>query len=222
MSDNKNEHVVIALFDNQQFADYGIDHLKQWDRANDEVKIGVIGTIFKKGDKVKTHVAHKTGGGAKVGLVLGVIAAILSGGTTLIAGAVAGGVAGGVAGSFFKKSLHLTKEETDALGQELDRGRVAVVVTCDEAEVEAVSQQLTQWGGDVKGYAVPTEAVAEAAAALPETTEEPAADEAAAAEATAQPAAETTAAPEATAAPAAAPEATADPAPPADAADKPA
>ncbi|MFN8485589.1 MAG: DUF1269 domain-containing protein [Anaerolineae bacterium] len=212
MSDNKNEHVVIALFDNEEFANFGIEHLKQWDRANDEIKLGVIGTISKKGDKVKTHVAHKTGKGAKVGAVLGIIAAILSGGTTLIAGVVVGGVAGGVAGSFFKKSLHLTKEEIDALGQELDRGKVAVVVTCDDAEVEPLKQQLTQWGGDVKGYAVPAEALTEAAAAMPET-----AAEEAPADATDAPAAEA-AAPEAEApAEAAAPEAA-----PADGADKPA
>ncbi|MFN8473649.1 MAG: hypothetical protein U0822_15780 [Anaerolineae bacterium] len=148
MSDNKNEQVVIALFDNQQFADFGIDHLKQWDRANDEIKLGVIGTITKHGDKVKTHVD----------------------------------------GSLFNRSLHLTKEQIDALGEELDRGKVAVVVTCDENEVEPLKEQLARWGADVKGYGVPTEAFAEAAAAIPEHPDAaaaPAAADAPSAEATA-------------------------------------
>ncbi len=209
MSDNKNEHVVIALFDNQQFADYGIDNLKQWDRANDDIKLGVIGTITKKGDKVKTHVAHRTGGGAKVGAVLGIIAGVLSGGVTLVAGAVGGAVLGGIGGSVFKKSLHLTKEEIQALGQELDKGRVAVVVTCDENEVEALSQELARWGGDVKGYAVPAEALSEAAAAVAAAPAEPAEEEAPAAGAAAEPPA-AEAAPETAPVAEAAPEATAE------------
>ena len=176
MSDNKNDQVVVALFDNDEFANYGISHLKEWDRANADIKLGVIGKISKEGDKVKTHVAHKTGKGAKVGAVLGIIAAVLSGGATLVAGTVAGGVLGGVTGSFFKKSLNLTKEEIEALGQGLDRGKVAVVVTCDNGEVAPLSQELTQLGGDVKGYAVPTEALTEAAAAMPAVADETAAD----------------------------------------------
>jgi hypothetical protein len=165
MSNNKNDHVVIALFENEDFANYGIDLLKKWDWEEKTVTLGAIGVIQKKGDKVKTHVPHKTGKGAKVGTVLGIIAAVLTGGTSWIVGAAGGAALGGITGSFFKKSLHLTKEEIQALGQELDRGKVAVVVTCDADEVEATSQKLTQYGGDVKGYAVPEAALTEVAAA---------------------------------------------------------
>jgi hypothetical protein len=165
MSDNKNDHVVIAIFENEDFANYGIDLLKKWDWEEATVKLGAIGVIQKKGDKIKTHVPHKTGKGAKVGTVLGIITAVLTGGTSWIVGAAGGAALGGAAGAFFKKSLHLSKEEVQALGQELERGRVAVVVTCDEHEVDATSAKLTQYGGDVKGYAVPEAALTEAAAA---------------------------------------------------------
>jgi hypothetical protein len=169
MANNKNDQVVIALFDSEDFANYGIDLLKKWDYATEEVKLGSIGTISMKGGKVKTHVPHKTGGGAKVGAVVGLIAAVLTGGTSWIVGAIGGSALGGITGAFFKKSLHLTKQEIEALGKQLENGKVAVVVTCDEHEVEATRKQLAQYGGTLTSYAVPEEALTEAADALADT-----------------------------------------------------
>src|SRR6478672_1990126 len=125
MADNKNDHVVIALFESEDAADQAKKGLQDWDKANDDIKLGAIGTITKKGDKVKTHVGRKTGGGAKVGAALGVTAAVLSGGLTLIPGAVAGAVGGGALGTFFKKSTNLTKEEIQALKKKLNEDKVA-------------------------------------------------------------------------------------------------
>ena len=47
MSDekDKNENVVIAIFDDEESANESIEGLKQWDRVNDEIKLGAIGTI---------------------------------------------------------------------------------------------------------------------------------------------------------------------------------
>src|SRR3954451_3215334 len=129
MAENKNDHVVIAIFNGQDAAKQAIQGLQSWDDANEDIKLGAIGTIYKDGDKIKTHVGRKTGSGAKVGSILGVIAAVLSGGVTLIAGVAAGLIGGGAIGSFFKKSMHMTKEEVEALGPKLDAGHVAVVVT---------------------------------------------------------------------------------------------
>ena len=192
MSDNKNEHAVVAIFDNSAAADAAIDSLKSWDKANDEIKLGAIGVISKDGDKVKTQTGRKGGSGAKAGAIVGVIAGVLSGGVTLIGGALAGALGGGVLGSFFKKSIALSKEEIAQIGAELDAGRVAVVVACDDNEVEATSAQLAQAGGKVTNYAMPAgtlEATAEAIDAV-----EAAAPEA---EAEAAPEAEAEAAPEA-------------------------
>ena len=86
MSDDKdkNENVVIAIFDDEESANESIDGLKQWDRVNDEIKLGAIGTITKDGDKVKTHVGRKVGKGAAVGATVGVIAAALTGGAAFV------------------------------------------------------------------------------------------------------------------------------------------
>lgn len=199
MSDNKNEHAVVAIFDNSAAADAAIDNLQNWDKANDAIKLGAIGVISKDGDKIKTHTGRKGGSGAKAGAIVGVIAGVLSGGLTLIGGALAGALGGGVLGSFFKKSLALSKEEIAQIGAELDAGRVAVVVACDDDEVEATSAQLAQAGGKVTNYAMPAgtleataEAIDAAEAAAPEAETTEAAPEAEATEAAPAAEAETT------------------------------
>jgi outer membrane lipoprotein SlyB len=166
MSKDKNDHVLIALFGNEDAANQAIVFLKDWDLASDDIKLGAIGTITKQGDKVKTNVGRKTGKGAKVGAVLFVASAVLSGGGTLVASAATGAAAGGVAGSFFKKSTNLTKEEIQQLGTKLEVGHIAVIVTCDEDEMEATSAKLSDAGGQVQSYAVPAEALDEATQAV--------------------------------------------------------
>ena len=166
MADNQNEHVVVAIFPNQTAADHAIADLKAWDFDEFAVKLGAMGTIVKHGDQIKTHVGHKTGRGAGVGAVVGLIAGVLSGGLTLLGGLLAGTAVGGGAGAFMKQSLHLTKAEIDALGTELDAGKVAVVVTCDAAEIEPTKAQLEAYGGTTRTYAVPQAALAEATQAM--------------------------------------------------------
>jgi uncharacterized membrane protein len=157
--------VVIAIFSDEDAAKKASKALQDWDKANDDIKLGAIGTISKKGDDVKTSVGRKTGKGAKVGATVGVVAAVLSGGITLIPGLVYGAAGGGVLGTFFKKSLNLTKEEIEELGKKLDSGKVALVVTLSENEVEPTSKQLADLGGEVQSYEVPSEALDEVVAA---------------------------------------------------------
>jgi hypothetical protein len=159
---DKNEHVVIAIFPSQSAADSAMEGLKQWDGANDEVKLGAVGTISKEKGKLKTSVGRNTGKGAAVGATVGIIAGVLSGGLTLIGGALAGSLAGGGVGAVMKKSLHMTKEEIAALDPELDGGNVALVVTCDDYEVGPTQEWLAGAGGAVRGYTIPSEALQEA------------------------------------------------------------
>ena len=111
MSDNKNEQVIVAFFDSKTAADDAINDLQAWDKANDEIKLGALGTLVKENGKVKTNVGRKTGKGAAVGTVVGIIAAILSGGLTLIGVVLVGGASGSIVGAFMKKSTNLTKAE---------------------------------------------------------------------------------------------------------------
>lgn len=161
MAGNSNDQVVIAFFPSAEEAERAAEALKKWDDANDDIKLGAVGTISKDGDDVKTQLGRKTGKGLAVGAVLGVVAAAL-GPVGLIGGAVAGGAFGGVVGSFLKKSVNLDKDAIAKIGAELDRGQVAVVVACDDFEVGPTSDQLAMAGGTVQQYEVPTEALEEA------------------------------------------------------------
>jgi len=76
------KQLVLAFFANEAAADEAVNQIKQWDKASKDVKLGAIGVLVKddKG-KIKTHKLgkRKTGGGA----VLGVLAAVLTGGVSL-------------------------------------------------------------------------------------------------------------------------------------------
>lgn len=163
---NENEHVVIALYPDKKTADETVENLKQWDRAHDDIKLGAIGTIYMEDGEVKSHVPHKVGRGATVGAIVGITVGVLTGPIGLVGGALAGAVAGGALGTFFKQSLNLTEEVIAGLGNDLQAGKVAIVVNCDDYEVTPTESILQYHGGEVKTYQVPAEAVREAAEAM--------------------------------------------------------
>jgi hypothetical protein len=163
---DKNDNVVVAVFEDRAAAEAAIDRIKKWDKSADDIKLGAIGLLYKEGDKVKSSINHQGGRGLKVGAVVGVIAGVLTGGVGLIGGAAAGGLMGGALGSFFAKSLNLNEAECNALGMELELGKAAVVVTLDEYEIVSTRNHLEHAGGVAKVYIVPSDAVDEAAGAL--------------------------------------------------------
>ncbi len=154
---NKNKHVIISYFPNPEAALDAAKQLKKWDKANKDIKLGGIGILTWKKNKVKTRkVGSRAGGtGAKWGIALGAVTGILSGGVTLIGGAVAGAAGGAVLGALFHKSLGLTDADKERLEQFLQDGGAAVVVMADEIEVYPTSAELTSLGGKVENYLVP-------------------------------------------------------------------
>ena len=68
---------------------------------------------------------------------------------------------GGVIGAFMKRSLNLTEAKLQAIGAELEGGKVAVVVTCDAYEIEGTTAQLSNAGGAVRVYTILSEALEE-------------------------------------------------------------
>lgn len=166
MSKEKKDHVVIALLENEAAAEAAKDALEKWDKDDKDLKLGNIGWIYMKDGKVKTHMGHKTGKGVETGAILGIIAGVLSGGLTVVAGAIGAGALGGIAGAFFKKSTNLTKENIEAIGKELESGQVALIVTCKESDVEAVNSELTTLGASATAYAVKDGALTEAGEAM--------------------------------------------------------
>ena len=161
------KQLILAFFENEAAADQAVGAVKQWDKASKEIKLGAIGILVKddKG-KIKTHKLgkRKTGTGA----VLFGLAAVLTGGATLLAGAVFGGIVG----AFFRKGLGISKDELARIDGELDGGKAAVAILAAPDEAAAVSAKLAELGGKPESYEVSEEVVQEAEAAAEEMPEE--------------------------------------------------
>ncbi|HTD80374.1 MAG TPA: DUF1269 domain-containing protein [Chloroflexota bacterium] len=178
------EVAVITLFDDAAKAEQAAKDLMGWDKANDDVKLGAIGLLTREGGtwgegeiKTKNYSARNTRKGAKVGMGLGVLAAVLSGGLTLVPTVVGGAVAGGAAGSLSRKGLGLTDEDREQLAKELDGGHAALLVMCDEGEVKATTEYLAAAGGTPHSHPINATdlqaAAAEATAAAPAASAQP-------------------------------------------------
>ncbi len=168
MADGSNQ-LVLAFFDSEADADRAASDLKAWDGASDEVKLGAIGVLVKdENGKIKTHKlgARAGGKGAKTGIILGVVAAILSGGVTLLGGIVGGAVGGGILGSLFHRGLGMSDDDISRIGHELDQGRAAVGVVVTAAEAPSVSAMLKDLGGKPESHSVADEAMDKATTAV--------------------------------------------------------
>ncbi|MEZ4557927.1 MAG: DUF1269 domain-containing protein [Caldilineaceae bacterium] len=157
MSENLNEQVIVGFFADAAAADHAADALRNWDKANDDIKLGTMGRITLGEDgkvEAKRYGAARAGRGALVGGAIGILAAGVTGGLSLLAGAVGGGAIGGVTGKLTHGSLGLTDEAAAQIKQHLTDGGAALVVLCDDFEVEPTMAQLKAAGGKVQGFGV--------------------------------------------------------------------
>jgi len=160
---NENKHVVIAYFSSKAQAEQTAERIKEWDKGNDDIKLGGIGILTADKGKIKTRkVGRRAGGtGAKWGLALGAVTGILSGGVTLIGGAVAGSASGAVLGALFHKSLGLSDADKARLEQHLQSAGAALVVMADEHEVTPTKAELVALGGQAEDYTLPEETISQ-------------------------------------------------------------
>ena len=154
------KQLVLAFYANEEAADQVVKEIKQWDKASKDIKLGSIGVLVKddKG-KVKTHklgARHTTTGAAA-----GVLAAVLSGGVSLVGGVVLGSLVG----AFIHKGLGMSKDDLARIGGELDGGKAAVALLAASDEAAAVTAKLKELGGVVETHEVTEEALEEAVAA---------------------------------------------------------
>lgn len=162
-----NKQLVVAFFDSEEAADEAVEQIRAWDKGRGDIEIENIGILVKdKKGKIKTHKLgkRKTGTGA----VVGVLAGILSGGLTIVGGAVVGGILG----AFFHKGLGLSKEDLARFDEELDGGRAAVCLLTEYDEAVTFSNKLASYGGEPESYEVTEEALDQAETAVEETDSE--------------------------------------------------
>jgi len=166
MASNTN-NVIISYFAGQDLAATAGDEIRDWDKANDDIKLGGIGILTWKDGEIKTNklVRASGGTGAKWGMALGVTAGILSGGATLVAGAVAGATVGAVSAKLFHKNIGLTDDDKARLEQRLSTGSAALVVMAADDEGEPTKAELNALGGEVEAYRVPADTMVQVEAA---------------------------------------------------------
>jgi uncharacterized membrane protein len=160
------EQTVIAIFENADQAEQAAKDLMGWDKANDDIKLGAIGVVTRDAQgeiKTRNFGARNTGKGAKIGMGLGVLAAVFSGGLTLIPGVVGGAVAGGALGSLSRKGLGMTDNELQNLWEELADGRAALLVICNPDETAATEEYLVAAGGKPRSHTLSSSDLEEAA-----------------------------------------------------------
>ena len=164
----KNQQLILAFFDDGVIADGAVNELKNWDKASKEIKLGDIGVLVKddKG-KIKQHKlgSRRTGVGAILGVI---VAAIATGGLSLVGGALLGGVLG----AFFHKGVGMSKDDLARLDSQLNEGKAAVAVLAKDDEANAVTAKLAELGGKPETHEVTEEAVAQAEAAAETAPEE--------------------------------------------------
>jgi uncharacterized membrane protein len=157
--------VVIAFFDSEEAADQAAADLQAWDQANEEIRLGNVGVLVRDAyGEVKQHKLGPRSGrkGAGIGLVLGLVAAIPTGGLSLVGGAVGGAAGGGVLGTLFHKGL--PKEDVNRITGELGEGHAAVGVLVEAAQAEQVTAKLVALGGRPEIHEVSDEGLEQAAA----------------------------------------------------------
>ena len=151
------QHLVLAFFANEDAADQAAVALKNWEKASEYMKLDAIGVLAKDNDgKVKEHKLGRQAGkkGMGIGVALGVIAAIPTGGISLVGGVLGGAAGGGVIGEFFHKGLKMTDEDVARIGRELEAGHAAVGVLTWDFETEAVAEKLKELGGTPQTHEV--------------------------------------------------------------------
>lgn len=144
------QQLVLAFFAAEDAADEAAEALKQWEKATEYMKLDAVGVLVKDSDgKVKEHKLGRRAGkrGMGVGVALGLVAAIPTGGLSLVGGVIGGGAGGGIIGEFFHKGLRMSDEDATRIGRELDAGHAAVGVLAWDFETEAVADKLKELGG---------------------------------------------------------------------------
>jgi uncharacterized membrane protein len=145
---NKNDHLVVAYYVGYEAAKAAADDLKDWDKANHDIRLGAIGilTINPKNGRleVKEVGQRNTKKGALWGAAIGTAAGILTAGVALIPGLVAGSAGGGLLGSLNHKSLGMSDADHEQLVEKLRNGGAALAVMADDFEVEATEAGLAR------------------------------------------------------------------------------
>jgi uncharacterized membrane protein len=153
----RSDQLVLAFFETEGAADGAAGALRGWAARNRRVQVEAVGVLVndEKGH-VKTHKLGPSDGrmGIGIGIALGVVAAIASGGITLVEGAVVGGAGGGIVGALIHRGIGLSQDDAARIGSRLGAGQAAVGVLVPRSQAAAISDELEALGGESEVHEV--------------------------------------------------------------------
>jgi uncharacterized membrane protein len=153
----RSDQLVLGFFESERDADGAAGALRAWAARNREVQIEAVGVLVNdENGHVVTHKLGPSDGrmGIGIGVALGVVAAIASGGVTLVEGAVVGGAGGGIAGALIHRGIGLSRDDSERIGSRLAAGHAAVGVLVPHSQAGAISDELEALGGESEVHEV--------------------------------------------------------------------
>lgn len=161
-------HLVVGVFETEAAAATAADWLSKWQKTQkdvDDIKVDAMAVLTADDDKeirIQRVGRHSAAGGAGIGLAVGALAGVLTGGLSVLGGLAAGALIGGVGGGLIHKGLGKHEEELADLTDHLCSGRAGVALVVDESAVEAVTEQLVDLGAITDVYTCPLEVLEKA------------------------------------------------------------
>jgi uncharacterized membrane protein len=149
--------LVLAIFPDELAADSAAVELKQSGIAHGDA-IGIL--VLDEHGKLKQHKvgARSVGKGAAVGGVIAVVGTAVLGPAILVGAGV---------GALHHKHVGLSDDDKARLAEELSSGKAAVGVMAEYDQAPAVSDRLTQLGGQAQQHEISDEALEAAEATEP-------------------------------------------------------
>jgi uncharacterized membrane protein len=142
-------HLVLAIFQNEPAADSAAVDLKESGIAHSDA-IGIL--VLNDDGKLKQHKvgARSVGKGAAIGGVIAVVGTAVLGPAILVGAGV---------GALHHKHVGLSDADKAHLAAELSSGKAAVGVMAELDQESAVTDYLTQHGGQTQQYEISDEAL---------------------------------------------------------------
>jgi uncharacterized membrane protein len=158
---NKNDRLVVGYYANKAAAEAAAEDIKDWDRWDDDIKLGAMAILTIDPGSGKLHAdeigERSTKRGALWGTAIGAGLGLLTAGIALIPGIIIGAAAGAGLGALNHKSVGMSDADRDRLVDSLKQGGAALAIMCDDFEIEPVQARIVEEGGNVEYYTVPDE-----------------------------------------------------------------
>jgi uncharacterized membrane protein len=150
---NRNDRLVVALFEDLTLARQAQKSIDVWDKAEQSIKLGSTAVIYHGPDDKLHWERSGVKDWKKSAAVGGVVGLVLGAGVVAIAGV------GAAIGGIDTKRLGVPKEDIETIGAELQGGKAALAVLCDDYEVLALTAELSRLSGTITTFNLPGEVV---------------------------------------------------------------